>query len=165
MRALAAFTALSLFAVVPACGGSRSPAQNVGMLRSPDADERRDAAHALRNDGGPTPEATQALLDAIKSETDDRTYGEMLISLGASGVPQAEAFICPKVYANDARTRNVAKRALKLYLEHNRGSQGCPPPGSQPGTTASAQAPVPGNAVPTAPAASPTAGVTIGPTK
>lgn len=138
------------------------------MLKSANPDERRAAAHDLRAEGGPSADATRAVLEAIKTETDEHTYGEMLITLGASGAPEAEAFICPKVYAADARARNVAKRALKLYLEHNRASPGCPPPGAPPSPVA--QTRVPGNAVPTAPAAgtnapAPASGVTIGPTK
>jgi hypothetical protein len=160
---LPAATALAV--ALGGCGGSRGPAQSpVAMLKSADPDERRDAAHDLRADGGPTPEATRALLEAIQTETDERTYGEMLIALGASGAPEAEPLICAKIYAPDERSRNIAKRALKLYLPRNRSSPGCPPPGTQPAasrTGSSASAPASATSTSTS---APADGVTIGPT-
>jgi hypothetical protein len=112
------------------CGGSRGPAQSpIARLKSTDADERQEAADELRDDGKPSPDATRALLEAIAVEKDERAYGAMLISLGASGAPEAEGIICEKVYADSARMRAWAKRAQKMYLERNRESKGCPPPG------------------------------------
>lgn len=158
---LLALAPLGLLAPLGACGGPHTHvASPIASLKSPDAGERRDAADDLRNSGGPTPEGTRALLDAIKTETDERAYGAMLISLGASGAPEAEPLICAKVYAPDARMRTYAKRALKFYLEHNRASHGCPPPGTPPASASTTATPT--TSSPT-PAPSDATGVPIGP--
>lgn len=141
MRTPSLFLVLSLSVLAAAC--HRGPA---------------DPLAALRDDPGPTPEEARAVLEAIKTETDEKAYGAMMITLGASGLPEAEPVICGKMYAPDARNRAWANKALKLYLQRNRAAKGCPPPGEAP--AAAAPAPAAG-----APAAAPASGngVTIGP--
>lgn len=169
VAAMALTMTSALAAAVTGCGGSPTMQTSMANLKSPSAGQRQEAADELRDDGGPTPEATRALLEAIKTETDEHAYGAMLIALGASGAPEAEPYICAKVYATEARMRTWAKKAHKLYLEKNRSSQGCPPPGATPPAPAGA---VPGAPLSSAPAASSTSaapssnaptGVPIGP--
>jgi len=156
MRTPSHFLVLSLSVLAAAC--HRGPADPLAALKSPDPGERRSAADMLRDDPGPTPEEARAVLEAIKTETDEKAYGAMMITLGASGLPEAEPVICGKMYAPDARNRAWANKALKLYLQRNRAAKGCPPPGEAP--AAAAPAPAAG-----APAAAPASGngVTIGP--
>lgn len=154
-----ALLALSVSSLAAVACGHRAAADPVAQLKSPDPGERRDAADQLRGEGGPTPEEARAVLEAIKTETDEKTYAAMMITLGASGLPDAEPIICGKIYAPDARNRGWANKALKLYLQHNRNAKGCPPPGAAPaGAT-----PAPGAAPAQGAAPASGEGVTIGP--
>lgn len=111
------------------CGrGAKSPAEAMASLRSPDAHERAEAAKDLRAHKGPPAEAVPALFEAIQTEQDNKAYAEMMITLAYSGAPQAEPFICAKIYDADANMRRWASQALKTWLPKNRQSKGCPPP-------------------------------------
>jgi hypothetical protein len=122
------------------------------MLQSPDARERRDAAAELR-DEGPPPDAVRPLLEAAKRETDPKTYGEMIITLGASGAPEAESIICEAVWDSRANVRRWASKAFLLWIPQNRGSKGCPPPTDGAPAAPPAAAP----AAPAAPTVTPAA--------
>ncbi|MBK8252513.1 MAG: HEAT repeat domain-containing protein [Polyangiaceae bacterium] len=114
---------------VAGCGREpRSPAEVMAGLRSPDPRDRADAAKELRAHKGPPAEAVPALFEAIQTEQDNKAYAEMMITLAHSGAPQAEPFICAKIYDADANMRRWASQALKTWLPKNRQSKGCPPP-------------------------------------
>lgn len=152
-----------------ACRRARSPQLAQKGLESSIPSEREDAAHDLRRENPLSPQSKSALLTAIAKEQDNRAYGEMLLALSQDGTPEAEPYICNKIYDADRRMRDIAKRSLKLWLPYNRQSQGCPPPGSAP-AVASAPAPEPSaptgvtiTGAPTAAAIAPSAPTTTTP--
>lgn len=137
------------------CRRARNPQLAAKSLESSIPTEREDAAHDLRRENPLSPQSKSALLAAIAKEQDNRAYGEMLLALSQDGTPEAEPYICAKMYDADRRMRDIAKRSLKLWLPYNRQSQGCPPPGSAAAVAATPAPSAPG-AAPSAPA-----GVTI----
>ncbi len=118
--------AASLTAV--GCREALSPAELIGDLQSPDPRDRTAAAHGLRRGGGVPPEAVPALFQALQVEQNKKARGAELVTLGTSGSPQAEPFICQAVYDPDVDVRRWGKQALTIWLPMNQRSKGCPPP-------------------------------------
>jgi HEAT repeats len=97
-RLLIAVSLAASLSATGACGGTMKPDEAIAQLNSADATDRRNAADALR--GGRMrslkssvvpAEGVQPLLAALAKETDAKTRAAMLISLGASGAPEAKA--------------------------------------------------------------------------
>lgn len=103
-----------------ACGPKLTPAENIQNLRDPDPNVRRKSADALRvgaEKGKPPPEAIQPLLDQLKAEPEPKVRGAILITLGASGLPEVKPLLEDAVRA--AKTRDEqrwAGRALKYWM-------------------------------------------------
>lgn len=96
-----------------------SPAEAVAALNDPSWEVRRHAADKLRDDGGPSPQAIPALWAAIQREREPHAYGAMLITLGASGIPEVRPLIDARVNAADEDMQRWARRALKYWLVAN----------------------------------------------
>ena len=95
-------------------------------LGNPDADEREDAAKDLRDDGGPPPDAVPHLLSAIAREQNGKAFAEMLITLGASGAPEAKPIIDAHLNHPDEDMREAAETATKKW--YARSGQQAPQP-------------------------------------
>lgn len=120
----AAIVAVSIAALLPAgCHRHRGDANaatagdpSIGFgLGSGDADKRKDAAEELRDHDGPPPEAVPHLLAAIQRERDKDAYAEMLITLGASGAPEARAVLEAYLNNREDDIREGAEKGLKLW--------------------------------------------------
>src|SRR5258708_12078350 len=74
-----------------ACG-HMPPDQAMAELRNPEPVARQHAADALRGDDM-SPQSVQALMDVVRSEQDPKARAAMVISLGASGSPQAKPVV------------------------------------------------------------------------
>jgi len=144
---------------------ARSPADQVAMLASPDAGERRDAADNLMDDGGPSPEAVPYLIIAIQREQDPKTYGVMLLALGKSGAPEARPYIESNLHNPNKHVRDRAEKALEYWSARNPygapAAAGGPPPQPEaepqpmpppPGAPPPLPPPPPGQPPPTPPA-------------
>lgn len=111
---------------------AKTPAEMVANLRSPEWETRRHAADQLRDDGGPAPEALPALYAAMAHEQHPKAYGAMLITLGASGIPEARPLIDARLNDPSADMRRWSKRALNQWLVRNgllSEDDDMPPPG------------------------------------
>ena len=113
--------AFAVFAV-PACHRHRNAEHAAGAdgsisygLGKEDADDRKDAAEKLREDGGPPPDAVPHLLKAVARETDDDAKEQMLITLGASGVPDARPILEANLNDKDKGVRKGAEKGLELW--------------------------------------------------
>jgi hypothetical protein len=117
-------------AAAPACNRNRRPpAQQQGgpaqaggtswNLDAQDADDRKDAAEKLRDDGGPPPQAVPALIAALQREPDDEARAEMLITLGASGAPEARPVLEGYLAHSEGDTRKGAKEGLERWSKKN----------------------------------------------
>jgi len=110
------------------CGHPRSPAELEAGLDSPDPAERRNAADGLRSRDGVPQEAIPKLLATIDKEQNPEAYGAEMITLGASGVPEARPYICKKIgggEGGDVRMSRWASHALTAWLKKNPESNGC----------------------------------------
>jgi hypothetical protein len=116
-------------AAAPACNRNRRPPAQQGApapaggmswnLDAEDADDRKEAAEKLRDDGGPPPEAVPALIAAVQREPDDEARGEMLISLGASGAPEARPVLEGYLAHAEGDTRKGAEEGLERWSKRN----------------------------------------------
>jgi hypothetical protein len=115
---------------VVGCGRRQAPAESVANLRSPDWEQRRDAADSLRRGSGPPPQAVPHVMTALQKEKIPPAYGAMLITAGKSGVPEALPYICGAVQSKERDMRRWGNRALEMWHDKNpRMSRRCPPPG------------------------------------
>jgi hypothetical protein len=145
-RAVAAILFGIATTTVVGCGHARSPAELEDGLNDPDPQVRRNSADGLRNREGVPDEAVPKLLAAIDKEQDPEAYGAEMITLGASGKPEAKPPICKKFGDGDVRMSRWANHAMTLWLKKNPGSNGCTgvstvpevPKNAPPGTEASA---------------------------
>jgi HEAT repeat protein len=80
-----------------------------------DADNRKDAAEDLRDDGGPPPAAVPHLFTALQREPDDDARKQILITLGASGVPDARRVLESYLRHPNDETREGAEKGLELW--------------------------------------------------
>ncbi len=115
---------MSLFSAV-GCGPAKSPAELEAGLNDPDPAIRRSSADSLRSRNGVPAEAIPKLLAAIDKEQDPEAYGAEMITLGASGVPEAKPYICKKFGDPDIRMSRWANHAQLAWLKKNPGSNGC----------------------------------------
>ena len=104
-----------------ACRHSDSFQDRVARLSSDDPSDRRSAADALRANGGPPQEAVPYLFQAISHERDAGAYGAMMITLGASGVPQAKPLIEANLRSSSASIRRWAGTAMDYWVARNGG--------------------------------------------
>ncbi len=111
---------------------SESPADHVAMLQSPDADERRDAAKDLMDNGGPAPQAVPYLIAALQREQDPKTYGIMLLALGKSGAPDALPYLQANVGNPNKHVRERAEKGLEEWSRRNPNGVPVPPPTDYP---------------------------------
>jgi hypothetical protein len=170
---LSTFVAVTFLASTPFALGChrsppRSPAEEVGLLGNPDWKERRSAADGLRDHGGPPAEALPALYAALQAEQSPKVLGAILITLGASGIPEVRPFIDARVNDPDEDMRRWARRALKYWLVKNQllgeEQELPPPPGPLYGPPAAlapgvpGSHPTPGIGAPAAPPAGPPPG-------
>lgn len=86
-------------------------------LGHPEPDDRKDAAEKLRDDGGPPPAAVPHLIMALQRETDPDAKEEELITLGASGSPDAIPMLQAHLNDPDKEGRKGAEKGLKLWSE------------------------------------------------
>src|SRR5262245_51179571 len=94
----AAFVLICAALSAPACQREpRTQADAIGMLRSPDANERKDAANKLRKRDPMPPEAVPHLFAAIQVEQNPEAYDAMLLALGASGAAEAKPLIDARI--------------------------------------------------------------------
>jgi HEAT repeats len=122
-RALAGiFVALGLSVVAcrhrDAASDAADARNQIGMLQSPDAGQRRDAAKNLSGEG-PPPEAVGPLIAAAQRENVPRALQAELGALGASGAPEAQSILEAHVDDPDKSTRQAAQRALKAWRAKN----------------------------------------------
>ena len=113
----------------PACNRNRRPpAQQGGSapaggmtwnLDAEDADDRKEAAEKLRDDGGPPPQAVPMLVAALQREPDDEARAEMLITLGASGAPEARPILEQYLAHGEGDTRKGAEEGLERWAKRN----------------------------------------------
>jgi hypothetical protein len=108
--------ALALSTTTVGCREPRTTDQLVAELRSPDPKSRRAAADDLRMDAGVPPQAIPALLESARAERDPPALGAMLITLGASGHPDAKPLIDAQIPTMDPDMRRWAGRALKYWM-------------------------------------------------
>jgi hypothetical protein len=95
------------------------PPEQLAKLGSQDWKDRRDAADDLREDGGPPQQAVVALAMAASRERHPKALGAMLLTLGASGAPEAKPIIEAHVDDGDSDVRRYARRAMKSWLVRN----------------------------------------------
>lgn len=86
-------------------------------LGNPDADEREDAAKDLRDDGGPPMDSVPHLLTAIRQEQNKKAFAQMMITLGASGSPEAKPIIDAHLTHQDEDLREAAEDAAKRWYK------------------------------------------------
>lgn len=118
-HALLAFALTSAAAALTGCRKPRSVAELVAELQAPDATKRRDAADDLQTDEGVPVQAIPHLLEAARRETDPRTLGTILMTLGKSGVPEAQPLIGEQLATQDKSMRRWVGRALQYWLIAN----------------------------------------------
>src|SRR5689334_22508722 len=112
LSSLLAAAALSLcLAAGAGCrrDGARSAVDQYSQLQSPDPDERRDAAHELMDEDGPSPDAVPHLIAALQREQDPKTYGVILLALGKSGAPEARPYIESNLHNQNKDVRERAE--------------------------------------------------------
>lgn len=95
------------------------------LLHSPDPDARKDAAHDLADDEGPTPDLVPALITALEREQDPDVYSAILIALGKSGAPEAKPYLEVNINNKNKGVRRNAEKALALWSRRN--PNGVPP--------------------------------------
>jgi hypothetical protein len=117
MHSTWAAVALTSVLALSACRHSYN--DRVEQLRSLDPDERRVAADELRAAGGPAPTAVPYLFEAISHERNPATYGAMLITLGASGAPEARPLIEARLRDPDSAMRRWAGTAMDYWSARN----------------------------------------------
>ena len=119
----------------------------VAKLQSRDWEDRRDAAEDLRDDGGPPAIAVPHLIAAAQKETAPKALGAMLITLGASGAPEAKPLIEARVNDPDPDMRRWARKGMKNWQAKNgervRQDVSTPALTPPPATTGPAAAPPP----------------------
>ena len=93
--------------------------KEIALLGSPDWKERREAADDLRDDGGPPKEAVGPLVTAAGREQHPKALVEMLLTLGASGAPEAKPVIEAHVESPDNDVRRYARKAQKTWKTKN----------------------------------------------
>ena len=113
---------LLLLAIVCAAGcrtkfGTADEA--IVALQDEDFKQRVRAADYLRKTGAVPKEAIQPLLEAIENEENPNAYGAMLITLGASGAPEARPLICEKMRTGDNQMRRWATGAAFQWAQRN----------------------------------------------
>jgi hypothetical protein len=113
---------LALTLAVTLSGGCRrrgsrlpTPEAAVAALSDPNPDRRKDAAEMLRDDGGPPGSAVPALLAAEARETDPEAREQILITLGASGAPEARPALEAAMRDPERDVRKGAERGLHLW--------------------------------------------------
>jgi len=94
-------------------------APELAKLENPDWKVRREAADDLREDGGPPASAVPALLTAANKEQNPKALQAMLLTLGASGAPDAKPVLDAHVADADADTRRAAHKGLKSWQAKN----------------------------------------------
>lgn len=118
-HALLALALTSAAIAFTGCRQPRSVDQLVSDLHEPDATKRRDAADDLQTDEGVPVQAIPHLLEAARRETDPRTLGMILMTLGKSGVPEAQPLIGDQLATQDKDMRRWVGRALQYWLIAN----------------------------------------------
>jgi HEAT repeats len=119
---------ISLAFATAGCGHPRSPAELEAGLDDPDPVVRRKSADGLRHGDEVPAEAIPKLLAAISKEQDPEVYGAELITLGASGVPDAKPLICKSIGggpSGDVRMSRWASHALTAWMRNNPTAPGC----------------------------------------
>lgn len=81
--------------------------------------EREDAAKRLRDNDGPPPDAVPAILKALERENDTEAEEELLITLGASGAPEAKPILEQHLNDADRSVRKGAERGLDRWAKKN----------------------------------------------
>lgn len=171
---LALIVAVAL-ALSAGCRQPKSPHDlAAGVLNSPDADEREDAAKDLADpDEGPPLEVVPALITALEREKNAKAYAAILIALGKSGAPQAKPYLEVNLNNTNKEVRRAADRGLKLWSEKNPegvapptipilpGQPGMPPPPAEPLPPPGAPPPPPAPPAPPPPAPPPPGGQSI----
>jgi HEAT repeat protein len=94
---------------VPAPVATAAPA---GQLRTGGPDERRSAARALAD----SPDGTNTLRDALKTETDPRVREAIFTSLVRIGGQESVDAVVPFIRSDDARLRTGALDALRAMI-------------------------------------------------
>lgn len=101
-------------------GQTLSPALgNIARLENPDWEVRRDAADDLADHNGPPPDAVAPLIAAASKESHPKALGAMLLTLGASGAPEAKAIIETNTQSTSSDVRRYAGKAFKKWRTKN----------------------------------------------
>jgi hypothetical protein len=119
---------VSLAFVTTGCGHPRSPAELEAGLDDSDPVVRRKSADGLRHGDEVPAEAVPKLLAAISKEQDQEVYGAELITLGASGAPDAKPYICKNIGGGpggDVRMSRWASHALTAWMRKNPTASSC----------------------------------------
>lgn len=123
MRLSSLLTVLALTAATALTAGCRPPKQPrelaSTLLSSPNPDERKDAAHDLRDDDGPPMDMVPALVNALNREKDAEVYGQILLTLGASGAPEAKPYLEVNINNRNRDVRRAAEKGLELWSKKN----------------------------------------------
>src|SRR5262245_37133151 len=92
----------------------RSPAELANELHSGDSDDREDSAKDLRRYPNAPPDALPHVFAALQAERDPKVYGELLVTLGYWGIPEAQPYIEGSLGHHDDDVRDAGKKALRL---------------------------------------------------
>ena len=124
LRPLLGVIVFAALATTAACRRNRGPAPTgpvdssiVARLGSPDPDDREDAAKDLRRDNGPPLAAVPYLIAAVASETENNALENMLLTLGASGAPEARPVLDNHLRHPEEEIREAAEKGLTLWAK------------------------------------------------
>jgi hypothetical protein len=106
--------------LVPAagCAPSRTPAEAKADLTAADPEVRMRAARdieATSRDNTLSPDVVDALLAQAQKETDTKTKGSIMITLGYTGDPRAKPLLEAYAQTSDVDQQRWAGRALKKF--------------------------------------------------
>lgn len=110
------------------CRHPKSPAELESGLQDPDPAVRRNAADGLRDGDDVPPEALPKLYAALDKEDNPEALGAELITVGASGAPEALPYICKYIGgggSGDVRMSRWANHALTNWKKKNPSAAGC----------------------------------------
>ena len=113
-------TAAALLVGMFSCSEPMTPARASAALRSPDAEDRRDAADDLRTGDRVPVQAIAPLVEAMRIERVPNVRGAIILTLGRSGAPEAKPVIDYYIQTTiDPDMRRWAARALKYWMIAN----------------------------------------------
>lgn len=141
--------AAALLMLSAGCAPSRTPAQAKADLTAADPEVRMRAARdieATSRDSALPPDVVEALLAQAPKETDMKTKGSIMITLGYTGDPRAKPLLEAYAQTGDVDQQRWASRALKKFAVKSGqlpathefpdswpyGTPGYPPPAAKP---------------------------------